>query len=105
MVKYFPIDSSKKSEIIKNIPLGGRRYKITMRWLERSNRWWIWIHTEQGGLVLSHSFVTNWDILQRLTGTNKPQGSLVLLDLDSNGECGLRDFGVRCVLMYDDGEG
>jgi len=100
--KKFSLDSSKVSHITKTIPMGGRYYDIDMRWLERSNRWWIHIRDETGNLILSHPMVVYQNLLLTISPSVRPDGFLILVDVDGQGEANLRDLGFRCQLVYVD---
>lgn len=80
--------------------LDGSDYEIEWRWNTRSSRWWLRISDTDGQIVYEPA-VAGFPLLRSVTGTRRPAGELVIIDVMGQGrEPGLRDFVSDFAIVY-----
>jgi hypothetical protein len=83
--------------------LDGRRYRITLNWNQRIERWFLDLETDAGESVLRCKAVVLGADLLRLVRWNPeaPPGALILVDFSNSGtEATLSTFGQGVRLLY-----
>jgi hypothetical protein len=83
--------------------LDGKEYLFTFDWQDRSERWYLSIHSiNEEPLILGIKIVANWPLLRKFPKDGRiPAGELVAVDFAESGEPpGLLELGTRVQLHY-----
>lgn len=101
MVKVLSIPSG-RSNLEFIVELDGVDYRMRLLWNARVGRWYLWLYTMEGApVVAGQKLVADIPLLSHRRGPDLPPGSLWCVDMTGRGiDPGLRDLGVRCLLMY-----
>lgn len=101
MALTLPIDSRAERYSVA-IPLDGDTYRFDVTWNVRESTWYVDLSDSDGNPLANGLRVTvGWDLLNSVTGENRPPESIIVLDLENTGtDPGRNDLGSRVILVY-----
>lgn len=85
-----------------SVDLDGRTFTYQLKYLERTDSWYLSLWTAEGTLLLAGARLgIDRNVLYRFSGDDWPDGALGLWDLENTGEeCDWDDLGHRCRLVW-----
>lgn len=96
--------STELSSYTQRVVLDGREYTLGFQWNQREAKWYLSL-ADQDGVAIVHGIkvVADFPLLRTLTDRRAPPGEIWAQDRSGTGaDPGLRELGVRVILVYMD---